>query len=326
MTIKSVSLRAARLLIICLVLLAPTLVNLANPYTVHADEEAKGTSIYIPSIVSGRAGPASPAPDWLVYLNSYRAMAYLPELYENTTWSSGGMAHSRYTVKNDTLMHTEDTGNQWYTADGKAAAEAGNLMASYDSSSSDRHAIDSWMQAPFHSVGILDPALEQVGFGSYRETDGGLQMGATLDIMRGLGGLSPNIVFPVIWPANGATVPLSKYWGESPDPLTSCPGYAAPAGLPIVIQLGPGDVTPVVSSYSFSQGGTALESCVFSETTYSNPESVYQDLGRAILNERDAVIMIPRAPLTPGASYTVSITANSRTFTWTFSVASTTVD
>jgi hypothetical protein len=82
----------------------------------------------------------------------------------------------------------------------------------------------------------------------------------------------------------------------------------------------------VVSGYSFSQGGTALESCVLTEATYSNPDPAWQNLGRAILNERDAVIMIPRAPLTPGASYTVSITANSRTFTWTFSVASTTVD
>jgi hypothetical protein len=253
-------------------------------------------------------------------------MALLPEVYENASWSSGGMAHSRYTVKNDVLMHGEDTRNQWYTPEGLAAAESGNLMGSYDATSSDRRAIDSWMQAPFHAVGILDPALEQVGFGSYRETDGGLQMGATLDVVRGIGGIPASIAFPVSWPANGVTVPLTKFWGESPDPLTSCPGYASPAGLPIVLQLGPGNLTPVVSSYSFSQGGTALESCVFTEGTYSNPDPTSQDLGRAVLNERDAVIMIPRVPLTPGASYTVSITANGQTYTWTFTVASTPVD
>jgi hypothetical protein len=42
------------------------------------------------------------------------------------------------------------------------------------------------MQAPFHAVGILDPELATTGFGSYREEGGYVEMGAALDVVRGL--------------------------------------------------------------------------------------------------------------------------------------------
>ncbi|GAH44015.1 unnamed protein product, partial [marine sediment metagenome] len=40
-------------------------------------------------------------------------------------------------------------------------------------------------------------------------------------------------------------------------------------------------------------------------------------------DSRDAIILIPRNPLTPGASYTVSITVSGQTHTWSFTVSST---
>jgi hypothetical protein len=253
-------------------------------------------------------------------------MAYLPPVREEPGWSNGGQSHSRYTVKNDILMHNEVAGNPWYTPEGLAAAQSGNLMGSYDLNASDRHAIDSWMQAPFHALGILDPALEKVGFGSYREADGGIQMGATLDVLRGLGPVSPSVAYPIMWPGNGATVPLVKFYSETPSPLTSCPGYTSPAGLPITLQIGPGQLSPVVTDYAITQNGTRLESCVFTESTYANPDGNSQNLGRSILNERDAVVLIPRSPLTPGAAYTVSMTVSGQSYTWSFTVATTTVD
>jgi hypothetical protein len=93
--------------------------------------------------------------------------------------------------------------------------------------------------------------------------------------------------------------------------------------LPIILQIGPGNLVPHVTSHSFMQGSTSLAHCVFDETSYSNPSSVQQDLGRNILDFRDAIILIPRNPLTPGASYTASITANGQTYTWSFRVSST---
>jgi hypothetical protein len=266
--------------------------------------------------------PLVTAAQWLNNLNAYRALAGLPPLTENPDWSYGGQAHSRYTVKNDSLGHDEDVNNPWYTPEGKAAAQSSNLMASSSPSTSDRHAMDAWMQAPFHAVSILDPSLHQVGYGSYRETDGGLQMGAALDVLRGQGDIPAEVHFPIFWPGNGSTSPLTSFNSESPNPLTSCPGYSAPSGLPVILQVGAGDLTPRVEAYSFSNDGVQLESCAFSETSYSNPDSSLQSLGRSILDGRDAVVLIPRQPLGVGEKYTVSIKVNGQTYTWSFNVGS----
>ncbi|NOR83482.1 MAG: hypothetical protein GQ526_08325, partial [Ardenticatenales bacterium] len=111
------------------------------------------------------------------------------------------------------------------------------------------------------------------------------------------------------------------YWGENPDPLTSCPGYTAPAGLPIILQIGAGELSPSVSSHSLKEGDTELEHCTLDETTYVNPNPDLQRLGRSTLNSRDAVVIIPREPLAPGGTYTVSVTVNGQTITWSFTVS-----
>lgn len=277
-------------------------------------------SIYLPLAIKGNSGNSTSTSDWLGYLNDYRAMAELPPVDENANWSLGSQEHARYTVKNDVLAHEQEKENKWYTQAGDAAAQSANLMASHNAQTSDYQAIDSWMQAPFHALGILDPALAQVGFGSYREADGGLQMGATLDVLRGLNQIPSGIKFPVRWPSDGTTVPIGHYWSEYPDPLTSCPGYQAPTGLPVILQLGPGELTPVVDNFDFKQGNQSLKSCVFSESSYTSPDSYEQELARAILAERDAVILVPRDPLTPGATYEISIVVSGKNYTWNFRV------
>ncbi|HKZ83048.1 MAG TPA: CAP domain-containing protein [Anaerolineae bacterium] len=310
---------AASLVLLCVLLVtAPS----------QASPQATPTLVpaaYLPFISKGRAAVTPPPPgNWLAYVNYYRAMADLPPVTENTAYSNGDWLHARYMVKTDTVEHAENPGNPWYTPEGHAAAQASNLAASYSASVSDEWAIDAWMQAPFHAVGVLDPSLLQVGYGSYREADGGLQSGAALDVIRGLTYTVPSgIVFPIKWPADGMIVPLRLHWGESPSPLTSCPGYTAPSGLPIILEIGPGNLTPSVTGHSFIQGGAPLEHCVFDETSYSHPDPGSQSLGRSILNSRDAIVLIPRLPLTPRASYTASITVDGQTHTWTFSVSST---
>jgi hypothetical protein len=260
-----------------------------------------------------------PPTGWFNYINYYRDMARLPLVTENTSWSYGDWLHSRYMVKNDFIGHYEESGIDWYTSEGNTAAQNSNVMLSSWSGTSDEHAIDLWMQGPFHAVGIIDPQLATVGFGSYREDIGTWHMGAAVDVLRGLGGLPPSVQFPVKWPSDGKSVPLTGYWGgETPNPLTGCPGYSVPTGLPIILQIGPGNLTPNVTAHSFMQGSTPLEHCVFDETNYTNPD--YQSLGRSVLNSRDAIILIPRNPLTAGSSYTASITANGQTHTWTFSI------
>lgn len=292
----------------------------------------KPHKVYIPVASRGSTSQSTPHPDpypppiqpqneWLAYVNSYRSMANLPPVIEEPGWNNGGWLHSRYMVKNDVMTHGEDPQNAWYTTEGDVAGKSSNLTASGNGEASDLYAIDSWMQAPFHAVAIIDPALNRVGFGSFREPEGNLRMGATLDVLRGRAAIPDSIKYPIIWPGNGATVPLGLHWGEYPDPLSSCPGYSSPSGLPLIVQLGPGNVTPNVSAHSFRQGNNQLEHCVFDETNYANQDTAQRDLGRNILNARDALVLIPRQPLQPGASYSASITANGQTYTWTFSIS-----
>jgi hypothetical protein len=285
------------------------------------------TVVYAPLIMRQYAAPTPPPPPssaWLSYVNSFRVLVGLPVVTENATWSDGDWKHSRYMVKNNFVGHTEDSTNPWYTPEGLLAAQKGNVFVSSSTATTDTDAIDWWMSAPFHAVAILDPALQQVGYGSYREADGGWQMGATMDVARGQGTIPATTTFPIAYPGDGTTIGLNSFdGGEWPDPLTSCSGYAAPAGLPIILQIGPGSITPNVTAHSLMQGAASLDHCLFDETSYINPDSSTQTTGRNILNSRDAIVLIPKQPLTPGATYTVSISTNEQTYLWSFSVSST---
>ena len=279
--------------------------------------------IYLPVIA--RPCPSvtfPPSDNWLDYVNYYRATACLRPVTENTVWSDGDHKHAIYMVKNDIMQHDEDPNNPWYTPEGRTAAQQSNLAASSNIRASDGWAIDTWMQAPFHTVGVLDPRLVQVGYGSYRDAGGNYQMGAALNVIAGMD-YTVNTTYPVLWPGNGTTIPIGHHWGEYPSPLTSCPGYIVPSGLPLIIQIGTGNITPAVSATSFTKNGQSLEHCVFDETNYVNPDSIQQNLGRNILGTRDAIVLIPRSPLSGGQTYTVSITVNGQTYTWSFNISRT---
>ncbi len=261
--------------------------------------------------------------DWRTYLGYYRAVAHLPGLSENAGWSDGAAKHARYMVENQTAASVETPSAPWYTAEGAAAGPNSILQLQGPVSFSDRQALDQWMQWPFHALDVLDPALATTGFGSYRRDFSVFDMAAALDVRRGLGSLPGAVQFPLKWPDHNTTVYLTSYDGaEQPDPLTSCPGFTLGlgSGLPIILQMGPGDLTPDVSAHSFKQGVTVLEHCLFDETSYTNSNPSLQALGRASLAARDAIVLIPKLSLVAGNSYTVSITTNGQAVTWTFSV------
>jgi hypothetical protein len=263
-----------------------------------------------------------PIDDWLSYVNYYRAMANLPAVAGNLDWAYGNELHGRYSVKNDILIHDEDPANAWYTAEGQQAARSSNLVGGFDPDGAFDSSIDVWMQAPFHAIGILDSELNTVGYGEYSETDGqGLQFAAGLDVLRGLGTAQAPVTFPIMWPAPDTNIPLNAHWGEYPSPLSSCPGYTEPSGLPLLLQIGLGELTPDVTVHSFRRDGADYEHCVFDETSYVHPEDASQELGRSILDIRDAIVLIPREPLVPGATYHVSITVNGSKVEWSFTVS-----
>lgn len=269
------------------------------------------------------ATPTSDAPEWLRYLNRFRDAAALPPLTENPTWSHGDWLHSRYMVKEDHISHDEKQDSPWYTAEGALAGRNGNIFATSWTSASDETAIDFWMAGPFHAVAILDPEMQQTAFGAYREDNAAWYMGATLEWNRGRGPLPDGITFPITFPRDGGQTWITRHPGhEWPDPLTACPGYEAPTGPPLIIQLGSGNLTPQVTAHSFGVlDGGDLPHCVFDETTYTNPSPSAQNSGRQVLNSRDAVVIMPRYALTPSQSYRASITANGVTYNWQFTVS-----
>lgn len=270
------------------------------------------TTPHVPSAESSAA--------WLDRLNFYRTTAALPPVSENPRLSDAVQQHARYMVRHDVIEHTQNRRHPWATADGAAAAAVSNLAASTRSTEPDAWAVDSWMQGPFHALGILDPSLAEVGFGIHRAPDGGIQTAAGLDVIRGRALARARAAYPIVWPANGSTVPLTTHLDEYPSPLTSCPGYAAPAGLPLIVQIGSGDQVPHVMGSRLLDGDAPLEHCIFHEATYRNRDAAEQAVGRRILASRDAIVLVPRRPLRPGGRYRAVIETGVRVIDWTFGV------
>jgi Cysteine-rich secretory protein family len=247
---------------------------------------------------------------WLARLNFWRSTAGLPRLTENSTWSNGDYLHAVYMIKNQLITHYETVGIPYYTAAGALAAQDSNIEVMSSTSFTDEQAIDWWMGAPFHAMGMMDPRLKSTGFGAYREVRSGFEAGFALDVIHGnsfTGG-----TFPVEWPGNGTTVPLRSYSGnEWPDPLQACSGYSMPVGLPVFIEVG-GNVSTTATAVSFTGNGAALEHCVIDSHNTAVGSFLYA---------RGGVIVIPRAPLKPGVSYVVTLTVNGVLHTWKFEVS-----
>jgi hypothetical protein len=289
---------------------------------VRGADDDTAIPVYLPMLVQTQNNPTGGAtgPDWLVHLNQMRSLGGLPELVENQDWSQGCGLHSRYMVMNDIMEHDEDPGEPYYTTAGDIAAGNSNLMMSSSSTRPETYPIDMWLTGPFHGLGLLDPELGSTGFGLYREEIGDWHFAACLDVLRGLGPVPASVSFPIMWPGPGQQMPFNAYYGgEFPDPLSACPGYTVPSGPPIYLQLGQGSLTPVVSAHSLTSNGQALEHCLYDEASYNGD---YRDLGRAVLDSRDAVVLIPRAPLVAGSRYTVAITANGQQYSWSFTAGS----
>ena len=260
---------------------------------------------------------------WLDRLNFYRATAALPPVTEEPALSGAVQQHARYMVMHGSISHSENPRQRWATPEGAAAALVSNLAASASATEPESWAVDVWMQAPFHALGILDPALRHVGFGiDRREQRKRIQTAAGLDVIRGrLASPPPEITYPIVWPANGTVVPLVEHVGETPNPLSSCRGYGAPAGLPLIVQIGAGLGVPRVTGSWLGEDGEWVDHCVFDEGTYRNGDGRQQRLGRSILAARDAIVLIPRRPLHPGSTYRAVIDVDGQRIDWSFSIA-----
>ena len=257
---------------------------------------------------------------WLERLNFYRATALLPPVVEDSALSGAVRRHAHYMVMHEVIKHSENRRDTGATPEGAAAAAVSNLAGSTLPAETDTWAVDLWMQAPFHALGMLDPSLKRVGFGIEHAHTGKIQTAAGLDVIRGRNAPASSALYPIMWPANGASVPLTVHVAEYPSPLTSCPGYQVPTGLPLILQLGSSGKALHVTHSWIMEGDRVLEHCVFDGRTYRNPDAAEQQVARRILAARDAIVLIPRQPLRAGSHYRAVVEVNGRLIDWTFGV------
>ena len=277
------------------------------------------------------AKPAGPAPPWLAAINDYRMAVHLPPVTEDPKLSDADLKHATYVVKNyeDKVsaghliaaeMHAEEKGNPWYTPEGhEAGAQSDvNQLWGFERPPSPLWAVNNWISGPFHRLWILNPQLKRVGYGEFCEKKycvSALDLGSGADPANGRSALAS----PIEFPADNSTIPLKSFSGEWPTPLTSCPGYAFPAGLPITIELGL-NVEAKLSDYQITRDGHSVESCGIDATSYQNPVNAEQVRGREIMRQLGAAMIVPRYPLDPGV-YEVSATMNDQHYQWSFAVS-----
>lgn len=263
---------------------------------------------------------------WLNRINEIRQSAALPLIGSNVEWSAGAAAHARYIVNTSTLLPYEDSLSPHYSPEGNLAATFSLQLGQTTQNYSDLQAIDFWIRSPFQALSLLDPQWSESGFGSYR-ADGGLyDMAAVLDVVRGFQP-TPAVTLPVYWPGNGGTLSLKDYSGaDNPDPL-KYPNCANARGLPIILQVGLGEATVSLTGSTptiIKLNGSPINHCAFTASEFTIPsDQDATEAGRLLLNQRDAVVMMPTSPLATG-SYAVTVTVLvdnvQRTYNWSFTI------
>lgn len=249
--------------------------------------------------------------DWLGIVNTYRAMSGLAPVTAEPAWEAGAVAHSCYMIQND-ITHGETPGRPGYSTAGDTAGRNGNVAVSGSMAADARSHIDLWMTGPFHAIGLLRHNLVRSAYGECEGTTGPKwQSGATIDVLRGLDGSIPRPAAPLVFPGDGATIPLHRFVVESPDPRALC-GWSpdTAAGLPLIAMM-PSAVASAWASLTGPAG--PVETCVL------HSGNVAQSTARSILAADHAVIVMPRGHLADGA-YSATVESDGGTATWSFTV------
>jgi len=269
-----------------------------------------------------RAGPSGS--DWLGEINLYRVAAGLAAVTDQQTWDAGIVDHLIYLEKSPSKYftgayvseHTENPASPYYTAAGAQEGDSSDLFPEVGGES-DVQIIDGWLAAPFHAVGMLRATLAQVAFADY----GG---DAGLDVISGLNE-NPPVAGAILFPGSGMTTDLTTDGNELPSPLQTCKWSGSPAvGLPLIALLSQEPAAGLTATLALTGGAieTSQNStlCVVDANDYLTTDTVYGPTGLEILQDDDAVFLIPKSPLSQG-TYTASIDQPGQSaVTWSFHV------
>jgi hypothetical protein len=258
-------------------------------------------------------------------INQIRTASGLSPVTANDGWVTGIDDHLTYLEQTPASYetgqyanaHTENPSSPYYTSAGATEADRSDLAFG---TGSDLDAINEWLTAPFHAIGMLRPGLTQVAFARH---DGSGDAG--LDVIGGLSG--GQATTPVLFPGNGSTIDLTTYGGESPSPIETCtadhPGadYSNPGlGLIALLTKVPtGDIQVTLRQPDGSTiSSTNDDLCVVDENNYTSSDSVYGPTGQAILQGDHAVLIFPRQPLVTGTYAVTIVQGGQPDITWSF--------
>jgi len=268
------------------------------------------------------ARAATSAPAWLATINYWRAATGLPSVTDNPAWDQGLLNHFIYLQKTPAQymtgqyrsLHTENPASPYYTASGATEAASSDLAPG---ASTDLGAVDEWLAAPFHAIGMLRPGLTQVAL-AVGDGYGGL------DVISGLNG-NVQQTAPILYPGPGSTTSLLDFGGELPDPTQTCGWQGDKVGLPLIVMLASppsqGLSATLTGPSSATESSAAKTLCVVDQFTYYSTDTVYGATGLGILQGANAVLLIPRHSLIPG-SYAVSVSQPGQAdIDWSFQAA-----
>jgi hypothetical protein len=259
---------------------------------------------------------------WLVNLNYYRTAAGLKPITEDKILSASVKKHMIYLVKSDPKYfvgayinrHRENPASPYYTPEG---ARSGNELTN-SASSSEAAAIDSWMQAPFHALGLLREGLTSVGFDSeYNATTGLYEFGMNI-----FGNLKSERTKNVLYPGKGSFSRLDQFQSESPDPRQACGlSWKIFNGLPLWVSLLAAPPAQV-SAQLITPSGKVLKSggdlCIVDEQNFITSDRVNGVSGKTIITAGHLVLLIPKRPLAPGMQKVSLMMKGRATIAWSF--------
>jgi hypothetical protein len=302
------------------VALAPSAYAGPTPTSAPAPGLVPGAVPASAGVVAAALATGGSADAWLAEVNKYRTAAGLRPVVENRAWVVGLQHHFTYLEKTDRSLrtgayasaHTENPKSPWFTVDGEQAGRSSDL---FGGSIGPRADIDVWLSAPYHAIGMLRPSLGHVAYAS----DG---IWSGLDVIRGLGEQKDDAEHPILLPAAGMTTNLSRFPGESPDPVESCrTGHYAHQGLPLIAMLASAPTTDLSATLTGPEGtqtSATGQLCVVDEHAYYSSDPVYGAEGREILQYDHAVLLIPEKALSAG-TYTATIRQGGRSdVRWSF--------
>lgn len=233
--------------------------------------------------------------------NCYRALMGLDPGVLEARLDAASQAHTDYMKSNNTLTHQETAGKTGYTGEwvwDRAEAEGypftgGMSMGEVVAYGSDpAGSVDGWMNSVYHRLPFASPEWREAGFGQT-----GLYSGMTVVTPWPDSGDSA-----ILYPVDGQLdVPFRfDSDGEFPDPAPD----AGMVGPPITVTVGSADTTRSTQNpYDLQLLDASLEGPdgavdLISLTPDDDPYMVY------------GVAVVPTAPLSPGAEYTVSMTVS----------------